>query len=85
MSWFNGMFMVQAKKRSAVVVMGEGCCEWRWIVSVKLCEAVHNMKDVDNVCEGFGWVLHNDVVNDSLSDRFCCLSWLKHKPDKGLS
>ena len=43
------------------------------------------MKDTDNFCERLCWVLHDDVVNGSLADRFCIGTWLKHKLGKGLT
>ena len=69
-SWVIGIFMVRVKKRSAVIVGGRRCCEWRWICSVQLRGAVNNMKDTDNVCERLCWVMHDGVVNGSLVNKF---------------
>ena len=51
--------------------------------SYQLRGAVYDMKDTDNFGEVLCWVLHDNIVNDSLRYMLYFRAWLKHKRGKG--
>ena len=49
-------------------MVGGGYWEGRRVVCVKLGGAVHDMKDLDDICEELCRVLYEDVINGGLRD-----------------